>query len=196
MNRRQALLSIATATTVAVTGCLGTNESSTTTTTADESGDTTTSVENTSDSTTTAQATGTGTAQTAALPDPPFEGMSADPAETYIVGEQAGTAKATPGVHVVQVWNDSDETREVTVVVTGKKTGTQFDETVDIAAGEHLNFEFQRPDEYTVDVSGDGFSTTASVERDWNECSTSMSTMRLQANGTETRNTSRSRTCN
>jgi hypothetical protein len=190
MNRRQALLSIATATTVAVAGCLGT-DGSTTTTTADENGDTTTSAENTSPDSTT-----TGTAQTAALPEPPFEGMSADPAETYVVGEQAGTAKATPGVHVVQMWNDSDETREVTVVITGAKTGTQFDETVEIDAGEHLNFEFERPDEYTVDVSGDGFSTTASVERDWNECSTSMSTMRLQGDGTEMRSTSRSRTCN
>ncbi|SEO73235.1 hypothetical protein SAMN04487948_104427 [Halogranum amylolyticum] len=192
MNRRQVLLSLATTATVTVAGCLGSDQ---------PSGETTANTNGDSETSGAASPESTGTAataaadQTPALPDAPFEGMRADPAATYAVGKQGGTGKATPGAHVVQVWNDGDDAREVTVVITGEKTGTQFDETVEIAGGDHLNFAFETPDVYTVEVSGESFSSQATVDRDWNECSTSMSTIRVHENGTETRNTSRSRTC-
>jgi hypothetical protein len=196
MNRRHALLSIAT--TVAVAGCLGTVGQSTEST-SNERGQSTAGRESGTDG-----ASGTGDvtvdARTDAqlsvdLPDPPFAGMQAEPAATYLVGEQTGTAKATPGAHVVQVWNDGSDTRELTVRIVGQETGTQFDDTVDVTPGDHLNFAFRTPDAYTVEVSGEGFSSTATVDREWNQCSTSMTTIRLSENGTETRSVSESRSC-
>jgi hypothetical protein len=198
MNRRHALLSIAT--TVAVAGCLGTVNQSTTSAPNEQSPSTADRGSDTGDASGTADATAAGRADADArlsvdLPDPPFAGMRAEPAATYVVGEQTGTAKATPGAHVVQVWNDGPDTRELTVRITGQETGTQFDDTVDVAPGDHLNFAFRTPDAYTVEVSGEGISSTATVDREWNECSTSMTTIRLSENGTETRSVSESRTC-
>lgn len=196
MNRRNALLSIAT--TVAVAGCLGTVNQSTQSTSSERGQSTADRGSDAGDASGTAGATADARADAKLsidLPDPPFAGMRAEPAATYLVGEQTGTAKATPGAHVVQVWNDGSDTRELTVRITGQETGTQFDETVEVAASDHLNFAFRTPDAYTVEVSGEGFSSTATVDREWNQCSTSMTTIRLSENGTEARSVSESQTC-
>lgn len=223
MNRRHALVSIAT--TVAAAGCLGASPSSSSvdsaqrssnqTTTTTEWGNATNATNRTrmnetydADECTTPKSTATATetpsetsstpetsSTDADLPDSPFEGMRSEPAATYVVGKQSSTTTSSDGAHVVQVWNDGPDARDVSVVITGQKTGTQFDERVDIAAGDHLNFVFETPDAYRVEVSGKGFSSASSVDREWGECSTSMTTIRLRENGTEMRTTSQSGTC-
>ncbi|EJN58898.1 hypothetical protein [Halogranum rubrum] len=152
-------------------------------------------METPSDATSTADTASTSGTSSADLPDPPFAGMRTNPAATYVVGKQRSTATSSDGAHVVQIWNDGPDARSVSVVITGQKTGTQFDDTVEIAAGDHLNFVFETPDAYKVEVSGEGFSSTSSVDREWGECSTSMTTIRLRENGTEMRTTSQSGTC-
>jgi hypothetical protein len=201
MNRRHALLSIGTTVTVGLAGCLGSTQTSPNGSTSNTNDETSGSTDTVGGSSTATPGGETATATASvALPDPPFEGMQSEPTETYVVGSQGGTTKTTPtqtpGAHVVQVWNDGEEPREVAVRITGEKTGTQFDETVEIPAGDHLNFVFRTPDAYTVEVSGETFSTTSTVDRNWNECSTSMATLRVTPNGTETKSVSESRTCN
>ncbi|SDM37332.1 hypothetical protein SAMN04487949_1443 [Halogranum gelatinilyticum] len=193
MNRRHALLSLASlasAASVGLAGCLSRGQSGSVEASDPSSG-------SGSDTGDREPATSDGSAMepTYDLPDPPFRGMRAEPMATVAVGAQTGTATATPGTHVVQLWNDGENARRLTVRITGEETGVQFDETLDVTPGDHLDFAFQTADAYTVEVTGSDYGAQASVDRDWDECSTSVTTIRLHDGGSEIRGVTQSGDC-
>ena len=193
MNRRHALLhlaSLASVASVGLAGCLSRGQSGSV-----DASDPSSAVGSDTGGRAPVASDGSTMEPTDDLPNPPFRGMRAEPMATVVVGAGTGTATATPGAHVVQLWNDGDRTRRLTVVITGADTGVQFDETLDITPGDHLDFAFGTPDAYTVEVTGSNYGAQASVDRDWDECSTSMTTIRLHDGGSEIRGVSQSGNC-
>lgn len=127
--------------------------------------------------------------------DEPATSEDDEPYERYVLST-SDEPDLPEGVdpHRLHVENANDESQEIEISI-ARGGESVFDQTENVPADAYLEILLAEPGSYEIELEADGTRSTTRVDRSWDDCARSETTVTLHSGGINTQTRSVQSTC-